>query len=261
MARFGRSFPIKSHITQISPIGRRYLTSASESITVTQTYRSTVSKIFSSAITVTEATMQRAITKLFTIPVTVTVNMNRAITRLFSEAMTVADSFTSNLVVFVVLNEAVTITDSMARGIHKNFNIPVTVTETMQRSITRLYSEAISITDSIVVGLARAFAVAILVTESIFRSIGKTFTNLVIVSDVISYIQSFSIHLAESISGSSLMNIGVVKGLTESIRITERLRRFKNGIEILYEYYYRVKNTIYNAYRYLTQNTIWTDKY
>lgn len=261
MARLGRSFPIKANITQISPIGRKYSASLAEAVTVTATMGRSVIKIFSEAVAVAEATMQRAITKLFTIPVTVTASMNRSIVKVFSEAVSAADSFTYNLVVFIVLDEAITISDSMARGIHKNFNIPVTVTESMQRSITRLYSEAITVTDNIVVGLARAFATAILVSDSLLRGIGKTFTNNILVTPLIAYIQSYSVYLMESISGSSLFNLGVGKGLTESIHIRERLRRYKNGIEILYDYYYRVKNTVYNAYKYLTQNTIWTDKY
>lgn len=259
MARFGRSFPMPQRPRPIR--FSKVIMAWNEAVTVTVAYRSTVSKIFSDAITVAEATMQRAITKLFTIPVTITVNMNRSIVKVFSEAMSVADSFVSNLVVFIVLDESVTISDSMARGVHKNFTIPVTVTETMQRSTTRLYSEAITVTDSIVVGLARAFATAILVSDSLLRGIGKTFTNNILVTPLIAYIQSYSVHLTESISGSSLFNLGVIKGLTESIHIRERLRRYKNGIEILYDYYYRVKNTVYNAYKYLTQNTIWTDKY
>lgn len=259
MARFGRSFPMPRR----QPTFRQnfFQIALSEAITVTTSMGRSIIKIFNNAITVTEGALLRSITKVFTIPVTVTVNMNRSIIKAFSESMTVADSFTTALVVFVILNEAVTISDSMARGIHKNFIIPVSVAATMQLSITRLYSEAIAVTDSIVVGLARAFATAILVSESILRGIGKTFTNAVTVTPVLNYIQSFSVHLTDFISSSISFNLGVTKGLTESIRITERLRRYKNGIEILYEYYYRVKNTIYNAYKYLTQNTSWTDKY
>lgn len=262
MARLGRSFPIKAHVTQISPIGRKYSASLAEAVTVTAIMGRSVIKTFSEAVAVAEATMQRAITKLFTIPITVTINMNRSITRLFSESVSVAEAFSTAVVIFLHLDETpIVVSDTMGRGVHKNFNIPVTVTATMQRSITRLYSEAISVTDSIVVGLARAFATAILVSDSLLRGIGKTFTNNILVTPLLAYIQSYSVHLMESISGSSLFNLGVGKGLTESIHIRERLRRYKNGIEILYDYYYRVKNTVYNAYKYLTQNTIWTDKY
>lgn len=249
--------------------------SFSETVTATDTLRRTIAKVFAESITAT-ATMIQSIAARYTEAITATEAMIRSthkafvesitgsdslirsIAKEFDETFTVTDTFSSYLVIFRTFTESISITETMHRSIVVVFSEAITALDSMIQLTSKLFSEAIETTDSLFVTIGQIFVETIAVSVSMALVIAKAFTESI--SITVSLATLVILNFTESISSSISFNIGVAVRFVESLHITDTLTRWKNGIKILYEYFYTPRGSSYSD-KHSAKGTTWTNKY
>lgn len=236
----------------------------SESVSTSDSMTRTTAKTFAEAVSAADSVL-RSITKGFiesvvgaitfntstgrvmSESVTATDSVIRATGKTFSESFTVSDTFNSYLVIFKAFTDAVTVSDSMNRSITKVFSEAVSAIEAMARTVSKQWAETVATSDSLVTTIGMILVETVTVSVSMALVIAKAFVESI--SIAVSLATLVIRNFTESISSSISFNIGIAVSFVESLHISDVITRWKNGIKILWEFFYTPRGTT------------WTKKY
>lgn len=222
-----------------------------------------IATIFLNGVGVVDS-MLRSVGKVFTNPISITDSIFRSVQKVFNESVGITASIIAYILQHLIFIEPVSVVDSMLRNITYIINSSVSVVDSMLRSINKsLTVELPTVIDSIVntYFIQRVFTTAISVQESVLRSIGKVFTTNLGITDQLTKLRAVFKEFSESISGSDTINYTLAMVFSLSVTFRERLRRWLNGVIILYDSYYKNKNTTYDPYKYTERGNEYSDGY
>lgn len=247
----------------------------SESVSASDSMTRTTAKTFAEAVSAADSVL-RSITKGFVETVTASPLYNASIGRLmsesvvatdsvvratgktFSESFTVSDAFSSYLVIFKSFTESISISDTVNRSITKVFSEAVSAVEAMARTVSKQWSETVATSDSLVNTIGMIMIETVTVSVSMVLVIAKAFVESIGVA--VSLGTLVTVNFVESISSSISFNIAVAVSFMESLHIADTLTRWKNGIKILWEFFYTPRGTSYTN-KHSSRGTTWTKKY
>lgn len=226
-------------------------------------YLTAIGLTFASGLTINDL-INRSIDRIFTHTLPVTESIIRSIHKTFTRSLTVADSIMTYFVEHIILTQVFTVADSISRSIHKIFTLPVSIVESILRSINKvLTTELPTVADTITSTffIQKLFEVSISVQDSVLRSIGKVFALDLGVTDQLIKLRAVFATFSEVVQATELFSftLAMVFNLKVSIRL--RLRRWLDGILILYNSYYKNKGTEYDPYKYTERGNEYSDGY
>lgn len=205
-------------------------------------------KIFTEAVIIADA-IEKQTGRILSEIVAITDNLIRQTGKVLSDALTIIDTFARTISIQRILQEAVTIADSIAKRIERALSEIVLVTDSMIRLASKTLSEAVILVDSIIRQTARAFAEAVIIADiarnqaqkifgeiisvidSLSRQISRVFAEAVLIADSVSKMAQRIFQEIVSIADALIKTAG--KALNEIVIIADSTS--KQGVRTLSE--------------------------
>lgn len=142
---------------------------------------------------------------------------------LTTEAITIQDTVVPTRIQYKVLDDIITMVDSVVKTPGKTLEDTVTVLDTVNRAIGRAILNAIVIVDDLVVekGIFKFYTETITVTDSMFRTASKTLEDAITVVDTVT--KSLGRALQDAVVLVQTMNIGYLLSFMDTVTLVDTL--------------------------------------
>lgn len=214
------------------------------------------------------ATIAKQTGKVLTDAVALAETMARNTGKALTDVVTLVATIDTSYIFSELLNEFITLTDTVIKQTGKAINEVITLAENVAKATSRALTDVITLVASITINHAftKTFNEIITITDTIAKTVGKVLTDVVTTVDTVTKrftvkivketitlvasigtIQTFFKAFTETITLTAVLTkVGAfARSFTESIALKDRLRGLLNGVNMLYNNKYTAKAVTY----------------
>ena len=189
--------------------------------------------------------------KILTETITITESIKNSVSKVLNETISLTENITIIKILSKTISDTITTSDTIIKSTNKVLSDTVNITETFTRYFVRAISETITLTEDICADVLKIISETITITENFITTtiLARILTETITITESIARIPVRIISEAITIT-ENITKVAVLKKiLTEAISMTEQMYGKINGVNIKwYRKYSEKVGTFYKKY-------------